>query len=86
MATEIEWPLQPNGKPVPNHRRSWKAYAEGYPIFCASNWKRIEVKGSAVGHWVCGYCQKTSTDTLSPRQYDTLADCRKCGKTNRISR
>ena len=68
-------------KPVPAHRKSWKTTTEGYQIYCASSWKKV----GNLGQWVCGYCQKTSTDPLSPNQYETLADCKECGRTNRIS-
>lgn len=66
---------------VPSHRKSWKSYVEGYDIYLASSWRQV----GALGEWVCGYCQKTSTDPLSPSQDETLADCRQCGRTNRIS-
>lgn len=77
----ITWPLLPDGSEVPTHRRSWKSQVEGYPIFCASSWVRQGNRGV----WICGYCQRRTSDTLSPHQSDTLADCSKCGKTNRIS-
>ncbi|KAB8192582.1 hypothetical protein FH608_024075 [Nonomuraea phyllanthi] len=67
--------------PVPSHRKSWKSFTEGYDIYCASSWRKV----GSLGEWVCGYCQQTSTDPLSPTQHDTLADCRRCGRTNRIS-
>lgn len=85
MARDIKWPLRPNGTEVPIHRKSGAAYREGYPIFCASDWRCTNIDGRKIGHWMCGYCEKMTTDTRSPHQYDTLADCRKCGKTNRIS-
>ncbi|GAT67823.1 hypothetical protein PS9374_03483 [Planomonospora sphaerica] len=66
---------------VPVHRKSWKSAVEGYDIYLASSWR----KAGDLGEWVCGYCQQTSTDPLSPRQGETLADCRQCGRTNRIS-
>ncbi|MFF4777492.1 hypothetical protein ACFY05_32015 [Microtetraspora fusca] len=70
-----------NSNDVPIHRRSWKSYTEGYDIYCASSWVQV----GNLGQWVCGNCQKTTTDPLSPHQPDTLADCRECGRTNRIS-
>lgn len=66
---------------VPNSRKSWKSRIEGYDVYLASSWR----KSGRLGQWVCGNCQKTSTDPLSPHQSDTLADCRRCGRTNRIS-
>ncbi|MFF3442109.1 hypothetical protein [Streptosporangium sp. NPDC002721] len=68
-------------KDVPAHRKSRKTTVEGYPVYLASSWRKV----ANLGEWVCGYCQETSTDPLSPRQDDTLADCRQCGRTNRIS-
>lgn len=86
MFAKIDWPKRPDGSEVPTSRKSIRAYDEGYPVFCASDYKITVVSGRKVGHWMCGYCLKMTTDTLSPHQYETLADCRKCGKTNRISR
>ncbi|MEV0229322.1 hypothetical protein [Nonomuraea sp. NPDC050786] len=68
-------------KPVPAHRKSWKSFVEGYDVYCASSWRKV----GSLGEWVCGYCQQKTTDPLSPRQHETLADCTKCGRTNRIS-
>lgn len=68
-------------KDVPSHRKSIASLTEGYDVYCASSWSRV----GAHGHWVCGYCQKTASDPLSPHQDLTLADCGKCGRTNRIS-
>lgn len=81
----IIWPPLPNGKPVPAHRRSWKAMLENKPVFCASSWKEQTRGSTQIGSWICGYCQKRSTDTESPSRPDTLADCVNCGYTNRIS-
>lgn len=79
------WPLRPDGTEVPAHRRSWMAAVEGHPVFCASDWRKTTVRGKTVGHWQCGFCERISTDTISPTQHSTLASCTKCGKTNRIS-
>ncbi|MFC3982483.1 hypothetical protein [Streptosporangium jomthongense] len=68
-------------KDVPAHRKSWVSAVEGYTIYCASSWRQV----GTLGQWTCGHCQKTSTDPLSPTQPTTLADCRECGRTNRIS-
>lgn len=81
----INWPLQPNGKPVPSHRKSWKAMLENKPVFCASSWKQVKQGDTKMGVWTCGYCQKKSSDSESPHRPDTLADCVNCGFTNRIS-
>lgn len=77
----IEWPRRPDGSEVPVHRRSIMAFQEGYPIFCASDWKVKDGKTS----WMCGYCEKITSDPLSTDGTGTLADCRHCGKTNRVS-
>jgi hypothetical protein len=77
----ISWPTQPNGEPVPSHRKSWKSITEGKPVFCASSWR----KQGKMGVWTCGYCLRKSSDPDSPNQHDTLADCINCGYTNRIS-
>lgn len=66
---------------VPTHRKSRRSDTEGHAIYCASSWTQV----GALGQWTCGSCQQTSTDPLSPHQADTLADCRQCGRTNRIS-
>lgn len=68
-------------KDVPSYRKSWKSATEGHTVYCASDWRKV----GNLGEWTCGYCLETSTDPLSPRQDDTLADCRQCGRTNRIS-
>jgi len=81
----INWPALPNGSPVPDHRKSWKAITENKPVFCASSWKKRIQRGVVVGSWICGYCQKRSWDLESPQQPDTLADCPHCHYTNRIS-
>lgn len=86
MFPEIVWPKHPDGSEVPTHRKSVRSYEVGYPVFCASDYRITDVDGRKVGHFMCGYCRKMTTDTISPHQWDTLADCRKCGKTNRISR
>ncbi|MFC4588634.1 hypothetical protein [Sphaerisporangium corydalis] len=75
-------PFKPRrDKAVPAHRKSWKSYVEGYPVYVATSWCNV----GGLGQWVCGYCQKTTADPLSPNQDETLADCRECGRTNRIS-
>ncbi|GAA1005452.1 hypothetical protein Aple_051000 [Acrocarpospora pleiomorpha] len=66
---------------VPAHRKSRWSQTEGYDVFTASSWTRV----GGLGQWTCGYCQKTTTDPLSPYQGQTLADCRECGRSNRIS-
>ncbi|WP_055477552.1 hypothetical protein [Sphaerimonospora mesophila] len=66
---------------VPAHRKSWASNTEGYDVYCASSWRKV----GNLGEWVCGYCQETTTDPLSPTQAITLADCKQCGRTNRIS-
>lgn len=81
----IVWPLRPDGTEVPIHSRSWVSRIEGYPVFCASNWKCTSVDGRKVAHWRCGYCTKMTTDTLSPSDPAALVDCRRCGKTNRVN-
>ncbi|MEV6985005.1 hypothetical protein AB0M95_27620 [Sphaerisporangium sp. NPDC051017] len=68
-------------KPVPAHRKSWKSWTEGHNVYLASSWRKV----GNLGQWVCGYCEKTTTDPLSPYQSETLADCRECGRSNRIS-
>lgn len=82
----IEWPLRPNGKPVPDHRKSREAYIEGYPIFIAASYRVTNVSNVKVAHWECGYCERVATDRQSPheRRGSCLVDCNKCGKTNRI--
>lgn len=77
----INWPTLPNGKPVPEHRKSWKAQFENKPVFCASSWRPMD----GMGAWTCGYCQRRSTDVHSPNQPDTIANCIHCGYANRIS-
>ena len=70
-----------NDSVVPAHRTSWRSGTEGYTVYSASSWRNV----GGLGEWVCGYCQDHSTDSLSPTQSDTLADCRQCGRSNRIS-
>ncbi len=82
----VEWPARPDGSEVPAYRRSWYAHTMGYPVFCASDWTRVEASdGGVLGSWMCGYCEGFSTDQLSPRQGQTVANCTECGKPNRIS-
>lgn len=77
----FEWPLRPDGTEVPRHRRSLASMVEGYPIFCASDWRKV----GGISFWMCGFCEKTSSDPLSAKGSRILADCEHCGKTNRIS-
>jgi hypothetical protein len=83
----INWPLRPNGKEVPKHRRSIASLTEGKPVFVASDWRVTDVNGRKRAHWTCGYCEKITTDEKSPycRASSCIVDCKKCGKPNRIT-
>lgn len=81
----ITWPTTPDGGETPTHRKSWKTLTEGKPVYCCSDY-RVTSVGEEVGHWMCGFCRKISTDRKSPYQYETLALCVHCRSTNRISR